>query len=147
MTTLKLKNRELAPAINLLASLDFKNKKSRNRTKLVNLLTPPLKEFQTELDKLSDEFSLKDSDGTAIPADNGQGGNKVIPSKAKEYKKQLEELQDEVVTIEGGTYVSNIDALYQDLVKLDKVLSGADAQAYDRLLDEYETNDNFKGDK
>lgn len=143
MTTLKLKNRELAPAVNFLTSLDYKNKKSRNRTKLVNLISEPLKEFQAELDKLNEEFGLRDDNGDFVPNPNGQG-NKIIPGKTKEYVDEFKQLQDEEVVIEGGTYVHNIDALYQDLVKLDKVLSGNDAMVYDRLLDEYESNESIQ---
>ena len=145
MTTLHFKNKELVPTINFLTSLELKNKKSRNRSKLVNLLMDVVKQYQKDLDSLSDEYSLKDEDNKTVPSDNGQG-NKIIPGKEAEYLEQLNELQNEVVAIDGGVYASNIDALYSDLLILDKNLSEGEAVVYDRLLDEYETNNSIKGD-
>ena len=145
MTTLHFKNKELVPTVNFLTSLELKNKKSRNRSKLVNLMLDVIKEYQKDLDKLSDDYSLKDEDGNVVPSENGSG-NKIIPGKEAEYTNQFNELQNEVVTIDGGVYVSNIDALYSDLLTVDKSLSEQEAVVYDRLLDEYETNDSFKGD-
>ena len=145
MTTLHFKNKELVPTINFLTSLELKNKKSRNRSKLVNLMLDVFKEYQKDLDKLSDEYSFKDEDGKVVPSENGSG-NKIIPGKEAEYAKQFNELQNEVVAIEGGVYVSNINALYSDLLTVDKSLSENEAVVYDRLLDEYETNDSIKVD-
>lgn len=146
MTKLNLKNSELAAAINLLNSLDLQNRHSRNRSKLVNLLMPVYQDYDAELNDLNDKYVLKDEKGKPVPDPKGQG-NKIIPDKLAEYQKLVTELANEEVVIEGGVYASNIDALYKDLSELSKSLTGTDAQIYDRILDEYEKNENIKGDK
>lgn len=145
MTTLKLKNYELAPAANLLASLTLKPRASRNRSKLLRLLMAAIEESDKDLAALNDEYVLRDAKGEPVPTEDGKG-QKIQPDRANEYTKELEAFNQEQVIIEGGTFTQNIDAFYQDLLAIDKDLSGAEADIYDRLLDAYEANSGIKGD-
>ena len=48
---------------------------------------------------------------------------------------------EEEVVIEGGMYVRNFDEIPRILEDYDGMLSGKDAEVYDRLLDEFEKKD------
>ena len=48
---------------------------------------------------------------------------------------------EEEVVIEGGMYARNFDEIPRILEDYDGMLSGKDAEVYDRLLDEFEKED------
>lgn len=131
-----LANEVLAPSVNFLGTIKLKGKDSRARTKLVNLLTQQVRELQESEQELIDEYAKTDENGKPEKAENGNA--KIDPDRAKEYLSEHSKLMLEQVEIEGGTYVNHIDDCEKILNDYDGELEGANAQAYDALLDAFE---------
>lgn len=51
-------------------------------------------------------------------------------------------LLEEEIIVEGGMYAKNLSEVQRILSEYDGVLSGEEAQIYDRLMDEFESQDN-----
>lgn len=132
---IELKNKELAPAINFLQSLNLKAKDSRHRSKLVKIINEAYGELGEEELKLMQEHGVADESGVLIKESDRD------PKKVAEFKKEQNALMDELVVIEGGLYVKNIDEIPRILAEYDGEMSGVDAEIYDRLLDEFEKKD------
>ncbi|MBK0036670.1 MULTISPECIES: DUF1617 family protein [unclassified Enterococcus] len=131
-----LKNNELAPAINFLESMTLKaNKDSRHRTKLVKQIREAFKELSDEEKALMEKFSLLDENGQLKDGDD-QDAKDVAG-----FNKEQAILMEEEVVIEGGMYARNFDEIPRILKDYDGMLSGKDAEVYDRLLDEFEKKD------
>jgi hypothetical protein len=137
-----LANEVLAPSVNFLGTIKLKGKDSRARTKLVNLLTQQVRELQESEQELIDEYAKTDENGKPEKAENGN--TKIDPDRAKEYLAEHSKLMLEQVEIEGGTYVNHIDDCEKILNDYDGELEGANAQAYDALLDAFEAAKNEK---
>lgn len=129
---IELKNKELAPAINFLQSLNLKAKDSRCRSKLVKIINEAYEELGKEELKLMQESGVADESGVLIKESDRN------PKKVTEFKKDQTALMDELVVIEGGLYAKNIDEIPRILTEFDGEISGVDAEIYDRLLDEFE---------
>lgn len=128
-----LKNKELISAINFLESMDLKaNKDSRHRTKLVKLIRKAFSELIDEEKELLKKFDLLDQDGQVKPEKDQNKQDAVA------FNKEREILMDEEVVIEGGMYAKNLDELPRILSEYEGILSGTNAEIYDRLLDEFE---------
>lgn len=131
-----LANEILSPSVNFLGTVKLKGKDSRARTKLVNLLTNQVRELQESEQALIDEYAKTDENGKQEKVENGNV--KINPNRAKEYLAEHSKLMLEQVEIEGGTYVNHIDDCEKILNDYDGELEGANAQAYDDLLDAFE---------
>ena len=132
---INLKNKELAPSINFLQSLNLKAKDSRHRSKLVKIINEAYKELGEEEAKLMKDNGLADDEGVLIDE------SKRDPKKVAVFNKEQATLMDEVVVIEGGMYAKNIDEIPRILNEFEGEISGVDAEIYDRLLDEFEKKD------
>ncbi|WP_195957616.1 DUF1617 family protein [Enterococcus gallinarum] len=128
-----LKNNELAPAINFLEGMTLKaNKDSRHRTKLVKRIREAFTELSDEEKSLMEKFNLLDANGQLKNSENQD------VKDVAAFNKEQEILMDEEVVIEGGMYARNFDEVPRILNDYDGMLSGKDAEIYDRLLDEFE---------
>ncbi|MDT2701281.1 DUF1617 family protein [Enterococcus gallinarum] len=128
-----LKNNELAPAINFLEGMTLKaNKDSRHRTKLVKRIREAFTELSDEEKSLMEKFNLLDANGQLKNSENQD------VKDVAAFNKEQEILMDEEVVIEGGMYARNFDEVPRILNEYDGMLSGKDAEIYDRLLDEFE---------
>lgn len=131
-----LKNNELAPAINFLEGMTLKaNKDSRHRTKLVKRIREAFTELSDEEKSLMEKFNLLDANGQLKNSENQD------VKDVAAFNKEQGILMDEEVVIEGGMYAQNFDEVPRILNEYDGMLSGKDAEIYDRLLDEFEKND------
>jgi len=133
---LTLKNYELVPAINFLKQMELKASESRHRTKLVNLLLEASKGLQESEMELIKEYGAKDESGELTQTDNGD--YQLNESRVGEFHTEQKKLLMEEVTIEPGMYAKNIEQVQGILNAYDGVISGEDAEIYDRLLDEFE---------
>ncbi|MEQ7205678.1 DUF1617 family protein [Enterococcus gallinarum] len=128
-----LKNNELAPAINFLEGMTLKaNKDSRHRTKLVKRIREAFTELSDEEKSLMEKFNLLDESGQL------KEGKDQDAKDVAAFNKEQEILMDEEIVIEGGMYARNFDEVPRILNEYDGMLSGKDAEIYDRLLDEFE---------
>lgn len=131
-----LKNKELATAISFLEGLTLKaNKDSRHRTKLINRIREAFIELTEEEKALMEKLDLLD--------DNGQlkEGKDQDTKDVATFNKEQSILMEEEVVIEGGMYARNFAEIPRILQEYDGMLSGKDAEIYDRLLDEFEKTD------
>lgn len=130
-----LKNKELKTAINFLSNMNLRAKDSRHRSKLVKLLTKAFAELGDEEKKLMSECDLLDESGD-LKAEGDRDLKKVA-----EFNSEQADLMEEEVIIEGGMYSRNFDEMPRILSEYDEVISGIDAEIYDKLMDEFEKED------
>lgn len=131
---INLENSYLVPSINFLQGIKLKGKQSRSRSKLVKLLTKSLKTLQEDENALLDQYGERDDDGEFVKEENGN----IKVTKKAEWQKEHRELLETIAEIEGGTYVNHIDDCKKILDDYDGELDGANAEAYDALLDAFE---------
>lgn len=130
-----LRNKELKTAINFLNAMNLRAKDSRHRSKLVKLLTKAFSELGDEEKKLMADYDLLDESGN-LKAEGDRDLKKVA-----EFNSEQADLMEEEVIIEGGMYSRNFDEMPRILSEYDEVISGTDAEIYDKLMDEFEKED------
>lgn len=133
---IKLKNKEITTAINFLDRMNLKPKDSRHRSKFVKQLNKALLELSEEEKTLMNKFELIDSNGQ-LKSDNDRKIENVLAFN----REQMILLEEEII-VEGGMYAKNLSEVQRILSEYDGVLSGEEAQIYDRLMDEFESQDN-----
>ena len=133
---IKLKNKEITTAINFLDSMNLKPKDSRHRSKFVKQLNKALLELSEEEKTLMNKFELIDSNGQ-LKSDNDRKIDNVLA-----FNREQTILLEEEIIVEGGMYAKNLSEVQRILSEYDGVLSGEEAQIYDRLMDEFESQDN-----
>ena len=121
---IKLKNKEITTAINFLDRMNLKPKDSRHRSKFVKQLNKALLELSEE------EKTLQ------LKSDNDRKIDNVLA-----FNREQTILLEEEIIVEGGMYAKNLSEVQRILSEYDGVLSGEEAQIYDRLLDEFENQD------
>ncbi|WP_461198562.1 DUF1617 family protein [Enterococcus sp. N249-2] len=137
-----LRNYELAPTLNFLQGMDLKAaSQSRQRSKLRNLVMEALEGFQEAQKELYDLYAEKDSNGELVISEDGTD-YKIRKDLKKKFLEEMNTLLSEEVIIEGGTYARNITAFGEILAKYEGVISGKEADIYDRLMDEFEKEEN-----
>ena len=132
----KLKNKEITTAINFLDRMNLKPKDSRHRSKFVKQLNKALLELSEEEKTLMNKFELIDSNGQ-LKSDNDRKIDNVLA-----FNREQTILLEEEIIVEGGMYAKNLSEVQRILSEYDGVLSGEEAQIYDRLMDEFESQDN-----
>ncbi|MFS1032960.1 hypothetical protein ACFC9G_13505 [Enterococcus casseliflavus] len=133
---IKLKNKEITTAINFLERMNLKPKDSRHRSKFVKQLNKALLELSEEEKTLMNKFELIDSNGQ-LKSDNDRKIDNVLA-----FNREQTILLEEEIIVEGGMYAKNLSEVQRILSEYDGVLSGEEAQIYDRLMDEFESQDN-----
>lgn len=134
---INLKNRELKPAIDFLENIDLKaNKDSRHRTKLVKQIRMAFEEFVEEEKELMIKFRLLDEENR-LKKEEERALQDVLS-----FSKEQSILLEEEVVIEGGMYAKNFDQIPRILEEYNGMLSGKEADIYDRLMDEFEQEEN-----
>ena len=140
MTELHLKNMEIVPAMNFLSKMTLVNKESRCRNKLLKMLGKALTGLQESETELLEAYGVKDENGEFKRTPDGNG-YELKKGTEKQYASERKLLLEEVVSIKGGMYAQNISQVQEILYNYSGELSGIDAEIYDRLLDEFENNE------
>lgn len=135
MKKLVFKKEEAQPLMEFLATVKLKNKNSRLRNKLNKKFGEVVTELDEDRVALCKEHAEKDDKGEPVVVD---GEYKVLDVAS--LNEQIVELFAEEVYIEVGEYSSNFEPLfaYLDSEEFDMLLSGQEANRYDRLLDIWE---------
>ena len=136
MQRITLENYLIVPCINLLNGMELKASDSRHRTKFLGLLKEAFEGLQESEKALLMECAELDESGDLKQSENGTYTLK--KDKAQEYHAEHKKLMDEKVIIEGGMHAHNVEAFGKILQDYDGVISGAEAAAFDRLLEEFE---------
>ncbi|AWP37763.1 DUF1617 family protein [Heyndrickxia coagulans] len=131
----KIENQKIAQTINLLYNLSLKGKQSRHRSKFINALREKLEEFVADEKALLKEHCYLDENGEPKTIENGTKWDvKDLDAFAKEKK----ELYEEERVFEGGDAQGMLKTVKDVLLNCQKEFSGAEAEIYDYLCDQFE---------
>lgn len=140
--TITLKNYELGTALAFVAKMDLKAASaSRHRSKFKKELLKAVEGLQESEMELYDQYGEKDADGKLV-INEAQTGYEVKDSEKNNFSKELHALLDEEIVIESGLYTRNFEKFGQVLADYNGVISGKEADIYDRLMDEFEKEEN-----
>lgn len=134
----KIKNAYLGQAISLLFNLSLKGKQSRHRTKFIKLLDARLKEYAESEMELLKEYAVLDDKGEIVQTEDKKGVKLKDPGQAAECQKELEELREEELVIEGGDAQGMLKTVKAVLDECDKEFKGAEATTYDYLCEQFD---------
>ncbi len=139
---IKLKNYELGTALAFVAKMDLKAASaSRHRSKFKKELLKAVEGLQESEMELYDHYGEKDADGKLV-INETQTGYEVKDAEKNQFSKELHALLDEEIVIESGLYAKNFEKFGQVLAEYNGVISGKEADIYDRLMDEFEKEEN-----
>lgn len=137
-----LKNEELNAAIRFLTNMKIEGtRKNRQRSKLKNALLDAAKELHESQMELFEKYGQKDASGKLI-LNETQTGYELKKDTRQEYVKEMNILLAEEVVIDGGVNAKLIEAFGETLANYEGILSGEDAEICDRLMDEFEKEEN-----
>ncbi|MDO7880408.1 MAG: DUF1617 family protein [Enterococcus mundtii] len=140
--TITLKNYELGTALAFIAKMDLKAASaSRHRSKFKKELLKAVEGLQESEMELYDQYGEKDSDGKLI-INETQTNYEIKDSKKNQFAQELHALLDEEVVIESGLYAKNFSLFGKVLAEYNGMISGKEADIYDRLMDEFEKEEN-----
>lgn len=129
---ISIKNKDILQAIEFMKSIPLKGTDSRHRTKFVKLLQKADDDFSESEKELLKEYNLLDEEDNLLKAE------KQNEKDVKDFSVPQKELYDEEVVIEGGQYANNINEIPRILNEYEGEMTGAEAEIYDTLLDEFE---------
>lgn len=133
----EIKNGLLQESIQLLYGLSLKGKQSRHRTRFIKKLTERVKEVEEERMKLAEEYARKDDEGKPIMKKGGEEYD--IPDEnVSSLIKDVEELYNEVLVIEGGDNKETLETVHKILEETDEEFRGREAVIYDYLCEQFE---------
>lgn len=135
MKKIVLRKEEAEPLAKYLQDLELRNKVSRLRNKFIKKLTAIQKEMEEDRIELAKEHAELDESGEPIVNENEY---KIIDRTA--FFDELNSLVNEEVSIEVGDFSNNFEPLFSflDSDSYDVLLSGVNANCYDRLLEAWE---------
>lgn len=134
---IELTNEDLPNAIHFMSeTVPLKGKDSRYRSKFVKLLKKAADEYAADELELARNNNLLDEYDELLP------GEKQNKADVKAFNKDVKELREEKIVIEGGMYANNIAEIPRILNEYEGKMTGAEAEIYDMLLDEFEKGDN-----
>lgn len=138
-----IENQKLIQSINLLYKLPLKGKQSRHRTKFIKKLQERLLEFVGDEKVLLKEHCNLDEMGEPKKIENDTKWDvKDIDAFVKEKK----ELYEEERVFEGGDVQGVLKSVKEILFNCQEEFSGAEADIYDYLCDQFEEAQNEKGE-
>lgn len=138
---LVLKNHEIVKALNFLSGLKISANQTRPATKLIQLLDEVLRGVQESQQALIEAYGKRDEENNLIQVDQGKA-HEINPEYEKEYNEGIQQLLHEEVVIDGGPFVKIIEQLPEVLANYDEKIDSKDAYIYDRLMDEFEKEEN-----
>lgn len=136
-----LKNYELGAALLFISKIELKAADSRQRSKFKKALIAAVEGLQESELELYEQYGQKGDDGKLI-INKDQTGYLIRDEYNSKFAKEMNVLLDEEVIIESGLYAKNFEKFGDVLMKYNGVISGKEADIYDRLMDEFEKEEN-----
>lgn len=133
-------NYELILAIQFLQEMELKPSDSRHRTKLVKELVSLNEELVKEQMELIEIYGERNESDNSLMYNESNGSYIIKVDKKQEYNQENKKLLLEEVVITGGPYIHNIKQMESILANYTGELSGEQANIYDKILDEFEKN-------
>ena len=134
----RIENRYLKQAIDLLFNLSLRGKQSRHRTRFIKLLNERFVKVEEERKQLAEEFAEKYKDGKPIVENDRY---KIVGDNREQFQKKFEELMSEDFVIEGENYKETLEVVKDILLNCDEYFSGEQAFVYDYLCEQFEKGD------
>lgn len=129
------KNSDLAAIANFLGELNLKNKASRGRTRLIEILAKRQEQLGADELALAECYVPKGKEVV-----NEDRTLNILPDKQAEFTKEREDLFNEQVNIDMSEYQSLIDAFFNAMNDIDVEFKGQDAVIYDVVMTQLENN-------
>ncbi|MFD1335747.1 hypothetical protein ACFQ4N_09325 [Oceanobacillus iheyensis] len=134
----EIENGKLRASINFMYDLKLARKQSRMRRRFIDQMQERFLLVEEDRKELLKEHSKKDIDGEAIINEEGNFQIEDMDSLGKD----LEELYDEKLIIEGGDNREMIRSVKEILRKFeDEEYEGEDSEVYDYLCDTFEIDE------
>ncbi|KYG30417.1 hypothetical protein [Alkalihalobacillus trypoxylicola] len=143
---IKMLKKEIKMAADFLLKLNLKGKDSVHRMRIVKVLQEQHKLFADEELELLKSFAELDENGELVQAEGG--GFKLVGDK-KEFKKQQQELLEEIFVLEGKNLEPALKTVEEVMMDYNKELSESDAVAHFLWIQAFELaneNNKNKGD-
>lgn len=145
MKVIKLENKDLTPAVLFLKSISMKGKATRGKQKFIERLVEKNKEFlDQEKELIKPHVVLDDNDEIVIKEGNFEFKEDATADEKEILSKEREELQEEVAEISFAEYSTKYESLFKVLDDWDKDIDPNYSYIYDKLMDEYEANEEEK---
>lgn len=135
--TFKLENRYILAVGEMLAVVPMKAGRSRHRTRMIKLFNEHLKDYTSEKEAMLSEFAILDEEGNLVADDMGQAIFNSDEAK-QNFIDSIEELNREFMYIEGEKNKESLKKVYHGLNETDREFAGAEAVAYDVLMEALE---------
>lgn len=136
-----LKNYELGAALLFIQNMELKAADSRHRSKFKKALMEAVQGLQESELELYDLYGRKDHEGQLI-VNEEKTGYEVKPEYRNQFYQEMNVLLDEEIVIKSGLYAKNFEKFGEVLAEYNGVISGKEADIYDRLMDEFEKEEN-----
>lgn len=137
MMKIEIQKGLIAPIANFLYGLTLVRKQSRMRRHLIAILNQKQDVYSEDKKNLLEEHARKDEEGKAVIKD----GVYDIQDKVT-FAKDLKELNDEVIIIEGEDNREMIRTIKVALKKFEEVeYEGSDSEIYDYLCDQFSVDE------
>lgn len=136
-----LKNYELGAALLFIQNMELKAADSRHRSKFKKALMEAVQGLQESELELYDLYGRKDNEGQLI-VNEEKTGYEVKPENRNQFYQEMNVLLDEEIVIKSGLYARNFEMFGEVLSEYNGVISGKEADIYDRLMDEFEKEEN-----
>ncbi|WP_209020046.1 hypothetical protein [Jeotgalibacillus proteolyticus] len=130
-----IENSKINGAINLLSQLSLKGTNSRHRSKMIKALSTHLKEVGDDEKEILKQHCRLDEHGEPKKTADGRAWD---VKDLKTFVKDRDELYAEKLILEGGKAWGYLRTVKDILLECEMEWSGADAEIYDYLCDEFE---------
>lgn len=131
----KIENQKIAQTINLLYNLSLKGKQSRHRSKFISALRGKYQEFVEDEKELLKEHCNLDENGEPKTLENG---TKWDVKDLDAFAAARRELYEEERVFDGGDFQEILKTVKEVLLNCQKEFTGAEAEIYDYLCDQFE---------
>lgn len=138
---LTLKNHEVVKALKFLSGLKLNANQTRPATKLIRVLDEILQEIQESQFALIELYGKRDEENKLVQLENGKS-HEIDPEHAENYAREVDLLLNEEIIIDGGPFVKIIERLPEILGNYEEIIDSSEAYIYDRLMDEFEKEEN-----
>ncbi|PKR79180.1 hypothetical protein CEY16_05385 [Halalkalibacillus sediminis] len=132
---LKLPNRMVTQAINLLSNLSLKGRSSRHRSKVIKALNEQVKEIVEQEHVLIKEHCYQDDKGNPKRTSDGKGYH---VKDVEIFSKDMNELHQEEYILEGENMTEPLKTIGHVLLNSEEEWKGQEAEAYDYLCEQFE---------
>lgn len=145
MKIIKLQNKDLSPAILFLKSLPLKGKATRGKQKFIERLVEKNKELAKQEEEVIKPYALLDQEENIILKEGSFDFKEDTTAEEKaQFVNERNELMEEVAEISFVEYSEKYEALFAILDDWQEPIAPEYSFIYDKLMDEYEANEDKK---